>query len=137
MHSLSVGEPEGGYAKDNGSDPFIGRVNDELAALGARGVSLVFASGDSGYAREQKFPAASPHVTAVGGVTWGAIYKEDELNVDSETTGGFSSLGPNGAPAYQAAAVDHFLHHTTGARPKANLNASRRCVPDVAAYSTG
>jgi subtilase family serine protease len=43
------------------------RVNNELAALGARGVSLVFASGDSGYAREQKFPAASPHVTSVGG----------------------------------------------------------------------
>jgi len=136
VHSLSVGEPEGDFARDNGGEIAIQRMNDEMAALGARGVSLVFASGDSGFAAQQKYPAASPVVTSVGGVTLGTVFKEDGITVDGETTGGFSSLASNGAQTYQHAAVDHFLHDTTGSRPQHNLNASRRCVPDLAAYST-
>lgn len=96
-----------------------------------------FASGDSGYVPQQKYPASSPHVTAVGGVTWGAIFKADHIGVDAITTGGFSSLASNAAPTYQASAVSHYLHATKGARPSTGLNASRRCVPDLSAYSTG
>jgi tripeptidyl-peptidase-1 len=62
VHSLSVGEPEG-EAVD-----FIARMNAEMMALGARGISIIFASGDSGYAEEQKFGSSSPYVTSVGGV---------------------------------------------------------------------
>mmetsp|Transcript_91561 Transcript_91561/g.274917 ORF Transcript_91561/g.274917 Transcript_91561/m.274917 type:complete len:759 (-) Transcript_91561:284-2560(-) len=52
-----------------------------------------------------------------------------------ETTGGFSSLDANLAPAYQAKAVAAYLK-TSGSRPQSNINVSRRCVPDLAAYST-
>ena len=44
VHSLSVGAPEGAVG-----DAIIGRMNTEMAALTARGVTIVFASGDSGY----------------------------------------------------------------------------------------
>ena len=45
-------------------------------ALGARGVSILFASGDSGYQVQQKYPASSPYVTSVGGSTLGAIFRQ-------------------------------------------------------------
>ena len=56
------------------------RVNIELQKLGARGVSILFASGDIGVSRVEgdgdncttfsaTFPASSPWVTAVGGTT--------------------------------------------------------------------
>ena len=50
VHSLSVGAPEGEVGP-----AIIGRMNQEMMALGARGVSIVFASGDSGYNRQQKY----------------------------------------------------------------------------------
>lgn len=137
VHSLSVGEPEDAIAKDNGGEAFITRMNNEMMALGARGVTIVFASGDSGFVSAQKYPASSPYVTSVGGTTWGAIFKGDQIGVDSETTGGFSSLASNNAQKYQTAAVSNFIHNTHGTRPAGNINAKRRCVPDLAAYSTG
>ena len=66
----------------NSSETFGGaqRVNIELQKLGARGVSILFASGDIGVSRVEgdgdncttfsaTFPASSPWVTAVGGTT--------------------------------------------------------------------
>ena len=76
VHSLSVGEPEGGFASDNGGLQAITRMNAELMALGARGVSILFASGDSGYQVQQKYPASSPYVTSVGGATLGSIFRQ-------------------------------------------------------------
>ena len=63
VHSLSLGAPE-----DEVGDDIIKRMNTEMAALGVRGVSVVFASGDSGYGKYQKYGAASPYVTSVGGI---------------------------------------------------------------------
>lgn len=137
VHSLSVGEPETDIANDNGGELFIARMNNEMMALGTRGTTLVFASGDSGFVSAQKYPASSPYVTAVGGATWGAIFKGPRITVDGETTGGFSSLKSNTAQKWQTAAVNNYIHNTKGARPSSNINAARRCVPDVAAYSTG
>lgn len=137
VHSLSVGEPEADIARDNGGEVFIARMNNEMMALGARGVSLVFASGDSGFTEIQKYPASSPYVTSVGGVTWGAVFKGPRIAVDEETTGGFSSMTSNTAQDWQKAAVSNFIHNTTGARPLANIKPERRCVPDLSAYSTG
>jgi len=137
VHSLSVGEPEDAIAKDNGGESFITRMNSEMMALGARGVTIVFASGDSGFVSAQKYPASSPYVTSVGGATWGAIFKGPRITVDSETTGGFSSMTSNTAQKYQTAAVNNYIHNTKGTRPSGNINAKRRCVPDLAAYSTG
>lgn len=40
VHSLSVGEPEGDFERDNPGG-VINRMNDEMAALGARGISIL------------------------------------------------------------------------------------------------
>ena len=63
VHSLSLGAPENEVGED-----IIKRMNTEMAALGVRGVSVIFASGDSGYQPYQKYGAASPYVTSVGGI---------------------------------------------------------------------
>ncbi|CAK0834070.1 unnamed protein product [Prorocentrum cordatum] len=99
VHSLSVGAPEGAVG-----DVIIQRMNTEMAALGVRGVSIVFASGDSGYQPEQKFGAASPYVTSVGGVYNGEM-RQSGLQADSLTTGGFAASKHNTAQPWQAAAI--------------------------------
>ena len=85
----------------------------------------------------QKYPSSSPYVTSVGGVYNGNLGSE-KLQVDSISTGGFSSLGANAAQPWQAAAVHNYLTNTTGERPHgAALNASRRACPDLAVYDAG
>lgn len=44
-----------------------------MKALGARGCSIVFASGDAGYVKSLKYGASSPYVTSVGGVWTGDL----------------------------------------------------------------
>jgi tripeptidyl-peptidase-1 len=134
VHSLSVGEPEGEYASDNGGVKIIMRMNSELAALGARGVSVIFASGDSGYVVEQKYPSSSPYVTSTGGVFNGEL-GDDVLQVDDIATGGFSSLDVNLIQPWQIKAVAAW-EQTKGARP-GKYNASHRCCPDLAIYDAG
>jgi len=130
VHSLSVGEPENELG-----NALVARMNDELAALGARGATIVFASGDSGYVPIQKFGAGSPFVTAVGGVWNGEIGGDSYLSVDDISTGGFSSLDANAQGSYQKDAVAHYLT-TSGSRPS-SFNSSRRCVPDLALFDNG
>ena len=129
VHSLSLGAPEGEVGA-----AIVGRMNAEMAALGARGISIVFASGDSGYKTDQNFGASSPFVTAVGGVYNGNL-GDSKLEVDSISSGGFSSMNGNPIGAYQTAAVATYLK-TTGDRP-AKFNSSRRCVPDLSIYDSG
>jgi tripeptidyl-peptidase-1 len=124
VHSLSVGEPEG-EIKD-----FVDRMNKELMALGTRGVSIIFASGDSGYTKEQKFGSSSIYVTSVGGVFNGELGGEP-LQVDTESTGGFSTLSANPIQPWQTAAVAAYLK-TKGSRPA--FNSSRRACPDLSIY---
>ena len=104
VHSLSVGEPEDEFASDNGGQSAVDRMNNEMAAIGARGVGIIFASGDSGYQVAQKYPSSSPYVTSVGGVFNGEL-GDDVLQVDDETTGGFSSLEVNPIGKWQMKAV--------------------------------
>lgn len=72
VHSLSVGGDENEYEHDNPKGT-LERMNNELKALGARGCSIVFASGDSGFLKSLKYGASSPFVTAVGGIWTGDI----------------------------------------------------------------
>ncbi|KAG4218289.1 hypothetical protein PC116_g33231, partial [Phytophthora cactorum] len=106
--------------------------------LGARGVSVLFSSGDTGpgsacQTNDGKnttrllpiFPAACPYVTAVGGT----VGVEPERAV-SFSSGGFSDIFPR--PSYQKAAVDTYLG-TIGATFEGLYNPSGRGFPDVAA----
>ena len=116
-----------------GEIPSSWRMNNEMAAIGARGVSIIFASGDSGYQKAQKYPSSSPYVTSVGGVFNGELGM-DVLQVDDISTGGFSSLGVNLIGKWQVDAVNAWTK-TKGAR--GYTNTSRRACPDLAIYDSG
>ena len=71
--SVSYGDNEPGVDFD-----YATRVNTEFQKAGARGMSIMFSSGDGGVSGGQSqpcdkfvatFPAGSPWVTAVGGTT--------------------------------------------------------------------
>jgi subtilase family serine protease len=129
--SVSYGEALGavsaGYAQ---------RLDIEMQKLGVLGISVFFASGDSGvYSRSggyrefnPTFPACLPSVTAVGATQRNASGAED-AGVDF-SGGGFSSgdtfVRERDAP-WQIKAVETYL--ATAALPPAHLwNRDGRCV---------
>ena len=111
-----------------------------FAQLGARGVSVVFSSGDTGVGSACQtndgknitrflptFPASCPFVTSVGGTT--RIEPEEAAFFSS---GGFSDRFPR--PAYQDEAVTRYLG-ILGDQWKGLYNPRGRGIPDVAAQS--
>lgn len=109
-------------------------------ALGARGISVINASGDGGVRGGHDtldqctnntfipvFPGVCPFVTAVGSTT--SISPEVAVNF---TSGGFSNYFPR--PAYQNAAVEGFFE-TIPKNFEGIFNRSGRGFPDVRAPS--
>ncbi|EJF56983.1 subtilisin-like protein, partial [Dichomitus squalens LYAD-421 SS1] len=108
------------------------------AQLGARGVSVLFASGDSGVGCQDSnttlfqptFPSNCPYVTSVGGTAGSG-----PETAWAGSSGGFSNY--YAAPSYQASAVDGYLTaHTTSANYNATVgkyNPVGRGFPDVSA----
>ncbi|KAI0675069.1 family S53 protease [Trametes maxima] len=103
------------------------------AQLGARGVSILFASGDGGVAGSQStrcttflptFPSGCPFMTSVGATTG---VPETSASFSS---GGFSNFFAQ--PSYQASAVSTFLN-ALGNTNSGKFNRSGRAFPDVAA----
>ncbi|CAK5264006.1 unnamed protein product [Mycena citricolor] len=105
-------------------------------SLGARGISVLFASGDGGVHNNHDslddcdmpdlapvFPATCPFITSVGGTIG---FPETAVNF---TGGGFSTMFP--APAYQQKQVASFLK-TVPANFSASFNRTGRGYPDVA-----
>lgn len=137
------------YADDEQTVPYnyAKRVCEELAQLGARGVTLLFATGDMGVGANgtcmsndgkntrkflPMFPASCPYVTAVGGTrdfppneipTW------DEMN-SYVSGGGLSDYFPR--PAYQDAVVEKYLSEI-GNLHEGLYNRTGRAYPDLAA----
>jgi len=75
--SVSVGVTEHEYLDELGPD-YADRVDTELQKLGARGCSVLFAIGDRATQTYKdkiwiNFPASSPNLTAVGGVSLGDL----------------------------------------------------------------
>nr|GAT60807.1 family S53 protease [Mycena chlorophos] len=109
------------------------KLCEAYAAMGARGTSILFASGDGGVEGGQDqscktyqaaFPAGCPYLTAVG-----ATQGVPETAADF-SSGGFSNYW--GAPSYQTDAVEAFLT-AQGKTNKGLFNASGRGYPDVSA----
>lgn len=132
--STSYGEDESGTPLD-----YADRINVEFMKAGARGISLLFASGDSGAVAqspqgskctfEAKWPAASPYVTAVGGT--GGIGGESAVGLSS---GGFSDRWKR--PKWQQAAVDAYLAEVNLTKNKPYINSTTgRAFPDIAAQA--
>ncbi|KAF2125791.1 tripeptidyl-peptidase-like protein [Dothidotthia symphoricarpi CBS 119687] len=128
------------YGEDEQSVPptYAKSVCNLIGQLGARGVSVIFSSGDTGVGsacqtNDQNkttrflpiFPAACPYVTSVGGTTY--ISPERAVGFSS---GGFSDLWPR--PAYQDKAVRKYLKKL-GSQWEGLYNPAGRGFPDVAA----
>ncbi|KAJ7249982.1 subtilisin-like protein [Mycena rebaudengoi] len=121
------------------------KICDSYMALGARGISVLFASGDGGVRGSHDnssspgvcesnifipiFPASCPYVTAVGATQ--GFNPEVATNL---TGGGFSDLFPR--PWYQTQVVDSFLK-TIPPDFAGMFNKSGRGYPDVAVQGWG
>ncbi|KAI0312876.1 family S53 protease [Amylostereum chailletii] len=124
------------YVTDEGGiSPLLAeKMCNAYAQLGARGTSVIFASGDGGVSGGQKetcntflptFPSSCPYVTSVGATEGFSLETGATLSA-----GGFSDYFPR--PAYQSAAVSAYLS-AIGGIDQGRFNASGRAFPDVAA----
>jgi tripeptidyl-peptidase-1 len=134
--STSYGENEQSVPKN-----YTDAICDMFCELGARGVSIIFSSGDDGPGNSCQtndgknttrfnpiFPAACPFVTSVGGT----ILREVEEGV-YYSSGGFSDR--HARPEYQAKAVQGYLDQL-GSRWEGLYNRLGRGFPDVAALGS-
>ncbi|KAJ6784142.1 hypothetical protein PWT90_04172 [Aphanocladium album] len=120
------------------------RVCQGFAQLGARGVSVIFGSGDWGVGNPKqchdkagnrkfaaRFPDSCPYITSVAatrGVNPQVVgYNENNHFVSG---GGFSDYFPR--PKYQEKAVSKYLENL-GSQHRGLYNAGGRAYPDVAA----
>jgi len=141
VHSVSYGNDE----IQQTSEEYMYSVNTEFMKLGARGISVLFASGDQGvWGRTGKkrtdpvfnpdFPGGSPYVTVVGGTNFvkkGEIGDETAWNNGG---GGFSNTFPTAD--WQAEAVSGYFKTSADTLPPANqYNATGRGYPDVSALA--
>jgi tripeptidyl-peptidase-1 len=146
------------YGDDEQSVPasYAVRVCQQFAALGARGVSLLFASGDLGVGPGNgdcksndgenrtmfipQFPASCPFVTTVGAThefspEVVAYFPGRNLSTGNHTNpyssgGGFSNYFP--APRYQQVVVEEYIKGLNGSFDGL-YNKSGRGYPDVSA----
>ncbi|KAK0186017.1 family S53 protease [Armillaria mellea] len=110
------------------------RLCNAYMALGARGVSVIFASGDGGVGGGQRgesctsfiptFPGGCPFVTTVG-----ATQGVEETSA-SFSSGGFSNIFAR--PSYQASSVASYLN-ALGSINAGRFNVGGRGYPDIAA----
>jgi tripeptidyl-peptidase-1 len=130
VNSVSYGDDEPTI-----SGAYMSRVDVQFQALGVRGVSILFASGDSGVgcSRCTKFipnwPASSPYVTAVGGTQ---LRGQNEVGVQF-SGGGFSNYFAQ--PSYQKSAVETYLSKAK-LPPSHFWNKTSRAYPDISAFAT-
>lgn len=137
LFSVSYGGPETDFG-----GAYIAKLNNDLMMMGAAGITVMFASGDSGAgggcANNSPFlpdyPASSPYVTAVGGVSGGIAGKQplgESAWIDGG--GGFSNYAPR--QSYQSDAVSYYLSNANDLPDSSKYNASGRGYPDIAAQS--
>ncbi|KAI0436456.1 tripeptidyl-peptidase [Xylaria telfairii] len=129
--STSYGEEEQSVPAD-----YALKVCNMFMQLGARGVSVLFSSGDSGPGDsctrqsdkapyfQPTFPGACPYITSVGATR--GVSPEAAVSFSS---GGFSSLHTR--PSWQSSAVSSYLT-SIGKTYSPYFNASNRGFPDVA-----
>ncbi|KAF2671016.1 tripeptidyl-peptidase 1 precursor [Microthyrium microscopicum] len=124
------------------------RVCQGFAQLGARGVTILFASGDNGVGNDgacqsndgknsnmflPAFPASCPYVTVVGGTkNVGPEVAAFDPKNNFASGGGFSNYFAR--PSYQSAVVDAYVK-SLGATYQGMYNTSGRAYPDIAAQA--
>ena len=156
LFSVSYGWPEDFFGED-----LINRINIEFAKAGARGITILFASGDGGAGGEEgcgynnitqeeyfmpMFPASSIYITSIGGVTDGdpdinininSIYRissNTNEQVWEDGGGGFSLY--QSIQSWQKDAVNDYFSNNSTVLPDSNrYNSSGRAYPDISAQS--
>lgn len=138
VHTISYGDDE-----DSLSVAFMQRINVEFMKAAARGLTILFASGDDGAGCRQvskdknvfrpSFPASSPYVTTVGGTSFKNPFQVTYEVTDYISGGGFSNVFP--MPDYQVSAVSKYFTSSVKMPPESYYNRSGRAYPDVAALS--
>jgi len=141
VHSVSYGS-QGDYP----SDAYRARLNTEFQKLGARGLSIIFASGDSGAGCEgggfrmkacdctffPSFPATCPFVSTIGATRFLSGNSGPEGAVKAfKSGGGFSQYFPTGS--FQTAAVASYLSSGVKMPEACAFNSTGRATPDAAA----
>lgn len=131
-----------GEAEQTIPESYARRVCAGMAQLGARGISLLFSSGDAGVGADgtcytndgsntykflPAFPASCPWVTAVGGT---ADFNPEVAVSRFASGGGFSDYFDT--PSYQQSTVDAYIDSLNGLHDGL-YNKSGRGYPDVAA----
>merc|ERR1712039_85222 len=139
VHSVSYGNDE----IQQSSREYMLTCNTAFMKAGAKGISILFASGDQGVCGRSgcgllthsrfhpDFPAGSPYITAVGGTDFeGADIGAETAWADSG--GGFSDNFD--IPSYQKDAVAAYKASPDADLPPQNLwNNTGRGYPDIAA----
>jgi tripeptidyl-peptidase-1 len=141
VHSVSYGNDE----IQQSSTKYMYTCNTAFMKAGARGISILFASGDQGvcgrsgcgagrsvHARfHPDFPAGSAYITSVGGTDFAGSEIGDET-AWSDSGGGFSDTF--GIPDFQKEAVAAYKASPDANLPSQNLwNNTGRGYPDIAA----
>ncbi|KKA31088.1 hypothetical protein TD95_001787 [Thielaviopsis punctulata] len=135
------------YADDEKSVPtaYAEKVCDLMASVTARGVSIMFASGDGGSrgvrygncltndgtntrTTTTSFPGSCQWATSVGALDNSAVFTGADFS-----TGGFSRLFAR--PSWQDAAVESYISALNGTL-SGYYNASGRAMPDVSAVGS-
>jgi len=141
VHSISYGNDE----NQQSSQAYMFSANTAFMKAGARGLSLLFASGDQGVCGREgcgslfgtegrfnpDFPGASPYITTVGGTDFYGSGVGDE-QAWGAGGGGFSDTFP--IPPYQQQAVAAYKARAdANFPPQEYWNNTGRGYPDVAA----
>jgi len=140
VHSVSYGEQR----EHQNTETYKQRFNTEMQKLGVRGITIIFASGDSGTGCtlcvrfDPSFPATSPFVLSVGATTFSSYPvtpTTPEVAVSGfHSGGGFSWSFPR--PSYQNKAVGAYLSQSN--KPSGiHYHKQGRATPDVAACGWG
>jgi tripeptidyl-peptidase-1 len=141
INSVSYGS-QGDYPTDS----YRSRLNNEFMKLGARGLSIIFASGDDGAGCQgdgvtaqscdctfyPSFPATCPYVTTIGATRFLNGNSGPEGAVEAfKSGGGFSQYFQ--IPTYQSSDVTSYLQSGVQMPEACAFNASGRATPDAAA----
>jgi tripeptidyl-peptidase-1 len=135
VHSVSYGNDE----DQQSSTAYMLSCNTQFMKLGARGISVLFASGDQGvWGREgpgskfhADFPAGSPYITSVGGTDFSSKDGSGPEVGCRDGGGGFSETFA--MPDFQSAAVKGYFNSGVDLPAAKYYNASGRGYPDIAA----
>jgi len=140
IHSVSYGT-QGDYPDNS----IISRLDTEFQKIGARGVSVVIASGDDGSGCQSgqsdckctlfpSYPGSSPYVTAIGATRFLDGNSGPEGAVEAYGSGGgFFSI--DSQPSYQTAAVTQYFNGQSPSTlpPSCSYDPNTRATPDAAA----